>query len=145
MKQLIGFLFILLLAFSSTAVYADWPFGSYFSQYARHAQVIGKPIFYSQCVVREAHGMRRATVIFQVGQSEGLFLYSGDHSVVNLTTLKWNGKDWKIGDLLGGVYTINKMYNLIQELLGGQFKMLSADHLTSIFGMQPSTTCKEEM
>ena len=142
MKRFFCLFSVLLLAFSTVSARADWPFDSYFSRYTHHVQAVGKPLFYSQCFIRENGTTQEATIVFQVGQSDGLFLYSDGHSIVNLTTLQWDGKVWKIGDLLGGVYTINKMYSLIQGLLDGQYKMLSATHLNTIFTMRTTTVCR---
>lgn len=143
MRHVAKYIFLLsALFFVSHSVFAEWPFDSYFQQYMQRIGKESVPIFVSTCNLEHGRTMRKAILVFPLGDKNGVFIYSDGQSIINLTTLTWNGGDWKIGDLLGGVYTINKMDLIINKLRAATFRIMRTRSASVILSVPAIDTCQ---
>lgn len=100
-------------------------------------------VFYSEC--RLKHG-GKAMIVIPLGKKEGLYIErSSDETVVNTADLIWADGQRLTEVAQGGVYTIARANNLIEEILGYSFQFISPDKLDIIPMSNPKNVCVEKL
>lgn len=100
-------------------------------------------VFYSECYLK--HG-GKAGIIIPLGKKEGLYIEkSSDKTVANTADVVWADGQLRTEVAQGGVYTITRANNLIIEILGYSFQLITSDKLDLIRTSKPKKACVEKL
>ena len=100
-------------------------------------------IFYAEC--RLKHG-GKAGIIIPLGKDAGMYIERrSDNTVANTADMTWGDGKWNIQVTQGGVYTITRATNLIEEILGYSFRLILPDKIDLIPTSEPKSICVEKL
>lgn len=106
------------------------------------------PVFSSECRIgkfAKGHRNGKASLVFPVGEKEGLFIESYENAVVNYARLELRDGRFQTEVAQGGVYTINRLGNLIDELMTYPFRLVRADKVEELLTSRPKKVCVEKL
>jgi hypothetical protein len=99
-------------------------------------------VFYSECSLQEGG---KAGIIIPIGKAQGLYTEITKYkTVINTANLTFKEGKWNTEVAQGGVYTISRVNNLIEEILGKSFYIISSDNLSNIIDSIPERTCVDK-
>jgi hypothetical protein len=106
------------------------------------------PAFSSECRIgkfAKGHKNGKAILVLPIGEKEGLFIESYENAVANYATLELRDGKFQIEVAQGGVYTINRLGHLIDELMTYPFQLVRADKIEGLLISRPKKVCVEKL
>ena len=113
---------------------------NYVREYLEELRSSRTAVFYSECQLKNG----KATLVLPVGEKKGLFIERTNKSVVNSADVSLVNGKWAMEEALGGVYTITRVNNLVNELLSYPFRLLMPENLKQIATSRPTKICLEK-
>jgi hypothetical protein len=100
-------------------------------------------VFYAECRLKDGG---KAGIVIPLGGKDGLYIErSVEMTVVNTADLIWEDGQWRTEVAQGGLYTITRANNLIQEILGYSFQFLPTNRIDLVRTSRPKNTCAEKL
>ena len=97
-------------------------------------------VFASRC---ESTGDTRytATLLFEIGKSQGILKEEENGVVVNLATVNVGPQELTIEETHGGIYTYARVTRLVNELKDHHFRLFAPLLLDALEAMKASSAC----
>lgn len=121
----------------STCSYGEM--GDYANKYLVEIQGRHSAVFFSRC--KYDNNNYSASLVFEVGNSQGLLIEMKDKIVVNLATVIIGSTGAKIEETHGGVYSYERVNKLAKELIGKRFRLIAPLKIEEIFDSTPTDAC----
>ena len=104
-----------------------------------------KAVFVSECNLRTVQG-GKATLVFPVGEKEGLYIERDEKTIVNSASVSLEGGRWHMQEVAsGGDFTVKMVSYLVSELLTYPFGLVMSEQTMAIAKSRPYRGCEEKL
>jgi hypothetical protein len=116
----------------------------YVQEYLENLQSKQTPVFFVQCQLGQ-NMTEKAAVVFPIGQEQGLYIERYDQTVVNTADVKIVQGQLSVAEALGGVYTIKRIIDIIDQLSRLPFDLIQPRDIGKIATSKPKAVCKAKI